>query len=120
MATPEYIIDSLRDACKALGGNLEKRGIEYVCVVKPHEKGTLEITVVDGKVTDVTGWNESATITVKYLGGQPITKITSNKEKSYVLIQMSDNNTCTFEREPRLIRGSCVVDGKMVSFHIDP
>lgn len=120
MTTPSYLIDSFRLMCDTLGGTVEKRGIEDVCIVKPHEKGNLEIILVDGKLTEVNGWNDTASINIKYIGGQPVIKIISNKEKQYALIQMSQGNTCSFERQSRIVRGSCVVDGKMVSFTIDP
>lgn len=120
MPTPNYILDALKKACDALGGTVEQRGIENVCVVRPHDKATLEIKVVDGKLHEVSGWNDTANINVIYTGGQPIISIKSNKEKAFSMFTMHGGNTCSFERLSRIVKGYCVVDGKVVSFSIDP
>ena len=117
----DYIHDQFRKACETLGGRIEKTSVETKCVIEPHNKGRVTITLENGSLKEIFAENELASTEIRYpFPGENIRDIKIRSDKKLVFVSLSSGNTCSFTRLPRIVRGSCVIDGRTVDFSFDP
>ena len=118
--TDDALKKRFEDACKALDGTMKRQGIEDVCEVRPHETALIKVIMHKNDLLEISAENELASTVIRYVQGRPVVKITVNKDKKYVLFTMLGGDTCSLERQPKIIRGSCFFDGRTVDFSFDP
>ena len=112
---------SSEKACETLGGRIEKTSVETKCVIEPHNKGRVTITLENGSLKEIFAENELASTVIRYpFPGENIRDIKIRSDKKLVFVSLSSGNTCSFTRLPRIVRGSCVIDGRTVDFSFDP
>jgi len=113
--------NSFEDACELLGGTLKRTGPDTVCEISPHDKATVQIVVTDGALKEVSASNELANTHITYpTPGEKIENIKLRRDKKLVHFTFHSGNSCTFTRLPRIVRGTCVIDSRVVTFAFDP
>lgn len=117
----DVIREKFSEACKVLDGNLKEDSVETICEIHPHDAATVQIVLSNSSLKEISAENELANTVIRYpFPGEKIRDIKIRRDKKLVFIALSGNNTCTIIRLPRIVRGSCVIDGKVVEFSFDP
>jgi len=115
------VLDQFEKACSVLGGVVESQSYGYVCKIHPHEKGTVSIVNIGGHIKEIYAENETASTSIRIpFPGAKIKKIVTNEKKKMVFVQMDGSDSCTLYRQPRIVRASCVLGGRIVEFSFDP
>jgi len=117
----DYIHDKFRKACETLGGKIEQTAVETICIIEPHNHGSVKITLTNGSLKEIYAENELASTNIEYpFPGDKIRDIQIREDKKLVNILLVNGNTCSLTRLPKIVRGTCVLGGRSVSFSFDP
>ena len=108
--------DDFSRACKAFGGTYIQTNQTATCTVETHN-GLLKIEIDREDVARISGRTQLSSIYVDFFRERVKEVFYSS---GFLTLYTYKGNNCSFNRSGKIVYGTCMLNGKIVSFHIDP
>jgi len=110
--------EDFEEACKSFGGQVERTIHDSICNVETR-MGRVRIVLSDDGIAKIYARTQDASFDIDFgLHGEHVRDVFYSS--GFFTIKTVRGNSCTFNRHGKMVYGTCLIDGKIISFSVDP
>lgn len=110
--------EEFKKACTSFGGEVRETIHDTICNVETN-MGTVRIVLSDDGMAKIYARTQDASLDIDFgLRGERVKDVFYSA--GFLTVRTVKGNSCTFNTHGKMVYGTCLLDGKIVSFSVDP